>query len=65
MIKVNAEGMGNVKICGDCAYFRQHYVLQNGMYFSTFCGHCVFPNIKHRETFTKACKHYQGKIVRF
>lgn len=65
MIKANAESMGNIKVCGDCVYFRQHYIFENGRYSPIDCGHCVFPNLKQREKLSKACKNFQGKVVRF
>ncbi len=47
--------------CGNCYYFRQHYVLFCGTRFDPIpCGHCVYPRLKHRNPNTYACVHYKA-----
>lgn len=53
------------RVCADCIHFRQHYVLVKGWYTPTNCGHCVFPRIKVRQSLSKACEAFCGKIIRF
>lgn len=34
----------NKKSCDECRYFFKHYVLENGRYSLTACGHCINDN---------------------
>ena len=43
--------------CKDCQHFLQHYILDDQNCSAINCGHCVFPQIKHRKPYTTACKH--------
>ena len=48
----------NNETCKTCAHFRQHYILTEGRIMRVFCGHCIFPKVKHKRPFSKACEHY-------
>ncbi|MBC8535992.1 hypothetical protein [Feifania hominis] len=45
-------------ICDSCMYFRLHYVKLGNSFGETGDGHCVYPRLKLRRRFTKACEHY-------
>ena len=50
-----------VSECGNCAYFRRHYILVSDTRFEPLrYGHCVFPRLKDREV-TQTCAHWKGK----
>ena len=44
--------------CKTCLYFHQHYTLKGGKLLRIFCGHCIFPKVKHKDPHTQACDHY-------
>ena len=49
----------DVEECGNCMYFRQHYVKIGADYFSPISyGHCTFPRRKRRET-GDFCPHWK------
>ena len=47
----------NEQICGNCAYFRLHYIRRGRRYFSLRYGHCVCPRLKKREAAQTACQY--------
>lgn len=54
------ERPGN--ICESCKYFQQHYVkLEEDHYSTTSSGHCVYPRLKLRKSYAKACQNYAGR----
>ena len=44
--------------CQSCAYFIQHYALDNRSLFRVYCGHCRFSNPKRKLPDAKACENY-------
>ena len=46
------------KICKYCKHFHQHYGLKDGVFSQVHCGHCVFPQVKHRRPSGKICAHF-------
>ena len=48
----------NNKTCKTCVHFHQHYSLKDGKITRVFCGHCIFPKVKNKSPFTKACERY-------
>ena len=46
------------QICGECAHFRQHYVLSSQRCTPVNCGHCSYPRLKRRTPDTLACVHF-------
>ncbi len=48
----------NNETCATCLHFCQHYILTEGRIMRVFCGHCIFPNVKSKRPFTKACENY-------
>ena len=44
--------------CQTCEHFHQHYSLKDGKITRVFCGHCIFPKVKNKSPFTKACENY-------
>lgn len=44
--------------CSTCAYFHQHYGLNNKKIFRLRCGHCVQNRIRRRSPEQKACSSY-------
>ena len=49
------------KTCETCGHFRQHYTKFKKKYGMINCGHCIFPRLKTRKPYEKACKHYKAK----
>ena len=50
------------KCCGTCRHFRQHYVrYEDGRYFRTPHGHCVYPRLKDRRKETDGCAYWTLK----
>ena len=45
--------------CKTCAHFYQHFVLTEDKGVATYCGHCVYPRMKHTCPDKKACPHYE------
>lgn len=45
--------------CGNCAHYRQHYILSKACCEGVNCGHCVYPRLKHRKPNDKVCTNYQ------
>lgn len=45
------------EFCGNCAYFRRHYVKRQGRYEPLHLGHCVFPRLKDRPD-DEHCSHW-------
>lgn len=49
------------KVCKNCAYFRQHYSMDERRVFRVFCGHCT-QSIKRKKPTQAACEMFeQGK----
>ena len=44
--------------CKTCVHFHQHYSLKDGKITRVFCGHCIFPKVKTKYPYTKACENY-------
>lgn len=32
--------------CGNCLYYRRHYICREGAFYSLSYGHCIFPRLK-------------------
>ncbi|WP_295628064.1 hypothetical protein [uncultured Intestinimonas sp.] len=47
-------------ICGNCAYFCQHYRKTSKGFAAVGCGHCVFPRIKQRVR-DQTCPHWRPR----
>ena len=47
------------KICKDCAYFQQHYILDKDCCRRVYCGHCTHGRVKNRKPDRTACEHYK------
>ena len=48
------------KCCGNCKYFRKHYVrLYKGTYRSLDYGHCVHPRLKKRRA-EEHCQYWSA-----
>lgn len=48
--------------CRNCKHFRQHYGLDGERIFRLHCGHCVYPHLKNRKPYQKACADFtQGE----
>ena len=45
------------EFCGNCAYFRRHYVKIRGRYDPLHLGHCVYPRLKDRPD-DEHCPHW-------
>ena len=44
--------------CGDCKYFRRHYIRrEDDNYFPLCYGHCVYPRLKKRRI-EEYCIHW-------
>ena len=49
--------------CQSCKHFRQHYGLDGTKIFRLHCGHCVYPHLRNRKPYQKACANFaQGEI---
>ena len=46
------------KVCSQCAYFRQHYALDERKLFRVYCGHCVVSNPKRKRPDAAACGQF-------
>jgi len=44
--------------CKTCAYYRQHYALDQRKIFRVYCGHCTYQKVKTKKPDAKACEHY-------
>ena len=51
------------RICKQCKHFRQHFVLDSQVCVAINCGHCVYPQIKHRQAKRKACEYFAEREV--
>ena len=49
------------RICKCCSHFRQHYLLESDRCSPVYCGHCVYPGIKHRRPDHAACAHFEER----
>jgi len=49
--------------CGDCKYFRQHYIFNGERLSRVHCGHCVHPRLKHRTPSTPSCPNFEQRMV--
>ncbi|MBQ8835337.1 MAG: hypothetical protein IJ001_10535 [Oscillospiraceae bacterium] len=47
--------------CESCVHFRQHYVVDEQRCMAVNCGHCVYPGLKHRRAYAKACRHFEER----
>lgn len=48
--------------CKTCKYFNQHYIKEEPeTYRMCAAGHCVYPQLKLRFEYTKACQNYASK----
>lgn len=43
--------------CGNCLYYRRHYICREGAFYSLSYGHCIFPRLKKRPP-NAACPHW-------
>ena len=55
------EKQNNIKKCGNCNNFYQHYILSDDKYQTVNCGHCATPRIKERKPDGLACKYWKAK----
>ena len=46
------------KECGQCAYFRQHYALDERKLYRVYCGHCVVSSPKRKRPDASACERF-------
>ena len=44
--------------CKNCAYYIQHYALNDRRIFRVYCGHCAFHNPKHKRPDAKICENF-------
>ena len=44
--------------CNSCAYYHQHYALNQKRIFRIYCGHCAFAKFKIRRPYSPACHNY-------
>lgn len=52
-----------VKTCGSCRYFHQHYVRLGGkMYVPLDYGHCGHPRSQDKRTNTLACSRHVKRV---
>lgn len=51
------------KCCGNCYYFRVHYIKRNpfsyAVYDEIYDGHCIYPRLKRRKKNNLACKYFK------
>ena len=47
--------------CSTCAYFKQHYALDERKIFRVYCGHCTALRAKGKRPDTKSCEQYIPK----
>lgn len=53
---------GNELWCGNCVYFHQHYTISDEYGLCACnCGHCSFPQNKHRNAFQDACARFVNR----
>lgn len=50
-------------ICGNCIYFRQHYILEVERCTAINCGHCIYPRLKNRKPGSEACANYSARTT--
>lgn len=50
--------MEQEKTCETCRHYIQHYRKEKKRYYRIVNSHCVFPRLKNRCFFDKACQHY-------
>lgn len=43
--------------CGNCLYYRRHYICREGAFYSLSYGHCILPPAKKRPPYA-ACPHW-------
>ena len=53
--------MSKNNTCGECKHFRLHYIKFGRSYRALHYGHCVYPRLKKRETFTEACENFKKR----
>ena len=46
------------KVCKECAFYRQHYSIDQRRVFRVFCGHCT-QSIKTKRPTQAACEMFQ------
>ncbi len=51
----------NNQTCGNCAYFRLHYIRRGRRYFSLRYGHCICPRLKKRDAAQTACQYWKSE----
>lgn len=44
--------------CNTCAYYRQHYALDDRHIFRVYCGHCTCSKVKCKKPDAKNCENY-------
>lgn len=49
------------KVCCNCKYFEQHYILKEEMNKIFLCnaGYCIKAHIRHRKAVSKACGQFK------
>ena len=58
VIKMSGYEALSVETCGNCKYFRRHYIRrENDNYSPLQYGHCVYPRLKKRRT-EEHCAHW-------
>ena len=45
-------------MCGSCAYFQQHYSLDEKKIFRVYCGHCKFERVRRKTPDSPACENF-------
>ena len=48
-----------VYVCEQCVHYVQHYIMMDGNYIRCCLGHCIYPRLKCRRCYAKACRHFE------
>ena len=49
----------NEQVCRNCAFYLQHYTLDQRKIFRVYCGHCTRARYKRKLPDAKACAQFQ------
>lgn len=45
--------------CKECAYYHQHYALDNRKIYRVYCGHCSYDRARRKKPDALACEFFQ------
>ena len=48
-------------VCGKCIHYVRHYRKACSGYSLVYCGHCIYPRVKHRLPDEKGCRHFEKR----